>query len=79
MTNQAPPLRTAIVALADALGDTAPPCWTEGDTWFNDPATAVALCLDDCHALPECSVYADLLNPRFGVWAGVDRDRRRHD
>lgn len=70
-------IHTATAALASAIGDQPPPCWSEGDRWFNDPTTAAALCLHDCHALTECSVYADAVDPRYGVWAGQDRERRR--
>ena len=71
------PLDTATAALVDALGDRPPPCWSDPDGWFTDTRTAARACRDDCHALPECGDYADAVDPRYGVWAGVDRERRK--
>ena len=72
-----PVVLSALETLADALGEVPPPCWSDPDAWFEDPTTAARLCLGGCHALPECDAYAAVVRPQWGVWAGVNRVRRR--
>lgn len=65
-----------LLALADALAGIAPPCFVDPETWFEDRTTAARLCRERCHALSECAAYAATIAPSYGVWAGVDYDRR---
>jgi hypothetical protein len=73
-----PSVLAAVVALADALGSAPPPCFTNADLWFaTNLAPAIRACLEDCHAVPECAAYAEAVGADSGVWAGVERTRKR--
>jgi hypothetical protein len=73
-----PSVLSTLEALADAIGDVPPPCWAEPDRWFaSNAAPAIAQCLNDCHALPECANYAAVCRPEWGVWAGQEASRVR--
>jgi hypothetical protein len=73
-----PSVLAAVVALADALGPVPPPCFTNADLWFaTNHQPAIRACAEECHAVPECAAYADVVGADAGVWAGVERSRKR--
>ncbi len=67
-----------LLALASALGGQPPPCRAvDPERWFDpDPTPAVKLC-QECHAKAECLTYARACGERYGVWGGVDFERRQ--
>lgn len=75
-----------LVELLDTTSDTALsdlPCRTDadhGEAWFSDAPSQIAAAKQACAACPvrEACLRAALdLNPRYGVWGGLDRLERR--
>lgn len=75
LAHEQPPEFNALVV---ALGGIAPPCRTgDPERWFSpDPQPAMRAC-GDCHAKVECLAYGRATDQRYGVWGGIDLERRQ--
>ena len=76
--NPAPDTSSEVLALAEALGGRPAPCQlADPEMWFaKDPAPAITAC-QDCHARPECRALAVAHRENYGVFGGVDFERKR--
>ena len=66
--------------LVQVVTDQPPPCARHPEMWFSvdaDATEAAVRACTGCHAIDLCGTYAAAAGERHGVWAGVDRTRRR--
>ena len=76
MTDYYDPVLSAVLALADALDGTRPPCRNDPEAWYaKDPGPAIEACWHGCRGMSECAHLADVLDETHGVWGGVDREQ----
>lgn len=55
------------------------PCRVDAEAWFAPDSGTRAIAARACAPCPVrglCGAYADLAGERFGVWGGLDRERR---